>query len=43
MNEVDAMLMLIAGLLVFLGVHSFRISGENWRTALITTRGEGMR
>ena len=35
------MLMLIAGLLVFLGVHSFRINGENWRTALIATRGEG--
>jgi uncharacterized membrane protein len=35
------MLMLIIGLLVFLGVHSLRISGENWRTALIATRGEG--
>jgi uncharacterized membrane protein len=36
------MLLLIAGLVVFLGAHSVRIFAEDWRARLIATRGEGM-
>jgi uncharacterized membrane protein len=34
------MLFLIAGLLIFLGVHSIRIFADHWRTAMIARRGE---
>ena len=34
------MLMLVAGLVVFLGVHSVRIVADDWRTARIATMGE---
>lgn len=33
------MLILIAGLVLFLGVHSLRIVAEGWRTQLVATRG----
>ncbi len=33
------MLMLIAGLLIFLGLHSSRIFGENFRAGIIASRG----
>ena len=32
---------LIAGLVVFLGVHSVRIFADDWRSAQIARRGEG--
>ena len=32
---------LIAGLLIFLGVHSVRIVADDWRAAVIARRGEG--
>ena len=35
------MSVLILGLVVFLGVHSTRIFGEGWRTAMITRQGAG--
>lgn len=35
------MLVLILGLVVFLGVHSVRIFADNWRRGLIARRGEG--
>lgn len=34
------MAMLIAGLVVFLGVHSTRVFAEGWRTATIARLGE---
>ena len=34
------MLMLVAGLVVFLGVHSVRIVADDWRAARIATMGE---
>jgi len=34
------MLMLVAGLVVFLGVHSVRIVADDWRSARIATMGE---
>ncbi|MCA2999022.1 MAG: NnrU family protein [Rhodocyclaceae bacterium] len=36
------MLMLIAGLVVFLGLHSSRIFAENFRAGVIASRGEGV-
>jgi uncharacterized membrane protein len=36
------MLMLIAGLIIFLGLHSSRIFAENFRAGVIASRGEGM-
>lgn len=35
------MLYLIAGLFIFLGVHSLRIFAEGWRTRTLQRRGEG--
>ncbi len=35
------MMLLIAGLILFLGVHSTRVFANDWRTALIAKRGEG--
>ena len=35
------MVMLVAGLLLFLGVHSTRVFAEGWRTATIARLGEG--
>ncbi len=35
------MTLLIAGLILFLGVHSTRVFANDWRTALIAKRGEG--
>ena len=35
------MTLLILGLVVFLGVHSVRIFADDWRTQVITRRGEG--
>ena len=35
------MAMLIAGLVVFLGVHSTRVFAEGWRSATIARIGEG--
>ena len=34
------MLMLVAGLVVFLGVHSVRIVADDWRAARIAAMGE---
>ena len=34
------MLLLLIGLVVFLGVHSVRIVADNWRSAVIAERGE---
>jgi uncharacterized membrane protein len=34
------MLMLIAGLVIFLGLHSSRVFAEGFRTSIISTRGE---
>lgn len=34
------MVLLILGLVIFLGLHSIRIFAEDWRTALIKQRGE---
>jgi len=36
------MIELIAGLLIFLGVHSVRIVAEDWRTATLAKRGESV-
>lgn len=35
------MVVLILGLLIFLGVHSVRIVADPWRTSVIAARGEG--
>ena len=35
------MAMLLLGLVLFLGVHSVRIFADDWRTQVITRRGEG--
>jgi uncharacterized membrane protein len=35
------MIVLILGLVIFLGVHSVRIFGENWRSGVIRRLGEG--
>ena len=32
---------LVLGLILFLGVHSVRIVGDNWRTRTISRMGEG--
>ncbi len=35
------MVMLLLGMVLFLGVHSVRIFADDWRTQVITRRGEG--
>lgn len=41
MPGADAMVFLVLGLLLFLGVHSVRIFADGWRTRLIAHRGAG--
>ena len=36
------MLLLSVGLVLFLGVHSVRIVADDWRSAVIARRGEGL-